>query len=183
MSVESAHLREELLRSETGFEGQLLRLTIDTVRCPSGREGRREVVHHPGAIAVVATDDAGRVLLVRQWRHAAGRAVWEIPAGTREPDEDPLLGARRELEEETGYTAASWRPLGRGFSAPGFSTEELVFFHATGLTPGQSHPDEDEVMDVELMDVRAIRTLLANDELDIKTVAGIAMAGIPLSHD
>ena len=181
MSVD-AHLREELIRSEPAFDGRLLRLTVDTVRCPSGREGRREVIHHPGAIAVVATDEDNRVLLVRQWRHAAGRAIWEIPAGTREPHEDPLVGARRELEEETGYTAASWRALGHGFSAPGFSTEELVFFHATGLTRGTAHPDEDEVLDVELMDLAQIRGLLSDDELDIKTIAGIAMAGISLAH-
>jgi ADP-ribose pyrophosphatase len=106
------------VRRRSVFDGKLLRVFEDTVRLPGGREATREVVEHPGAVAVVATADDGRIVMVRQWRHAAGRAIWELPAGTRETGEDPDATARRELTEETGYSAREWRDLGRGAVSP-----------------------------------------------------------------
>ncbi len=119
MSPDDDHLREEPLRRRPVYEGRLLHVFEDTVRLPSGREARREVVEHIGAVTVVATDADARVVLVRQWRHATGRALWELPAGTREPGEDPAATARRELTEETGYGAREWRELGHGPVSPG----------------------------------------------------------------
>src|SRR5579863_1041719 len=118
-------LREEPVDRRTVFDGRLLHVYADTVRLPGGGTASREVVGHRGAVAIVARDHAGRVVLVRQWRHAVGRAVWEVPAGTREEGEAPDATARRELAEETGYTASRWTELGHGPVSPGYSSEQI----------------------------------------------------------
>jgi 8-oxo-dGDP phosphatase len=115
--------------------GGLVRLRRDMVRMPDGQTVGREVLEHPGAVAVLALDDADRVLLIRQYRHPVGRLLWEIPAGLRDVDGEPtLLTAQRELLEEAGYRAADWRVLVDAFSSPGISTERLRIFLASGLT-------------------------------------------------
>jgi ADP-ribose pyrophosphatase len=162
------------------YDGRLLHVFEDTVRLPSGREARREVVEHIGAVTVVAVDDDDRVILVRQWRHATGRALWELPAGTRETDEDPAATARRELNEETGYHAAVWRELGHGPVTPGYSSEEIWFFAARGLQAGVSSPDVDELLDVELFDAHQLASLARRGEVDLKTLAGLALAGVAM---
>ena len=177
MKPDDSHLREERISRHEAFRGRLLHVFEDTVRLPSGAEASREVVEHIGAVTVVATDDADRVVLVRQWRHAAGRALWELPAGTREAYEDPAATARRELTEETGYAASTWRELGKGFVSPGYSSEEIWFFHASGLTAGDTSPDADELLDVELFDAAGLRGLARSGEIDLKTLAGLALAG------
>ncbi|HEY0408835.1 MAG TPA: NUDIX hydrolase, partial [Candidatus Dormibacteraeota bacterium] len=129
-------LRETLVSRRPVYDGRLLHVYEDEVRLPTGREARREIVHHRGAVAIVATVSAGGIVLVRQWRHACEGALWEIPAGTRDEGEDPAVTARRELQEETGYTAARWRPLGQACVSPGYSREILWFFRAEGLSEG-----------------------------------------------
>jgi 8-oxo-dGDP phosphatase len=115
--------------------GSLLRIRTDTVRMPGGGTADREIVEHPGAVAVLGLDESGRVLMIRQYRHPVGRLLWEIPAGLRDKPGEPLLAAaERELLEETGYRAAGWRVLGDFFTSPGFSTERIRIFLATGLT-------------------------------------------------
>ncbi len=114
---------------------RIVTVRSDTVKMPDGQEADREVVEHPGAVAVVALDDADRVLLIRQYRHPVGRLLWEIPAGIRDVGgEPPLRTAQRELLEEAGYTAADWRVLADFFTSPGISTERLRIFLARGLT-------------------------------------------------
>jgi ADP-ribose pyrophosphatase len=176
------HLREELHGRRPVYDGRLLHMFEDTVRLPSGREARREVVEHPGAVAVVATAGDGRVVLVRQWRHALRRALWEVPAGTREPGEDPAQTARRELAEETGYTAAQWRELGHAAVSPGYSSEEIWFYLAGGLTGGTSAPDADELLDVELFSTDDVARMADAGDVDLKTLSGLALAGIRLDH-
>jgi ADP-ribose pyrophosphatase len=176
------HLREELHGRRPAYDGRLLHVFEDTVRLPSGREARREVVEHPGAVAVVATAGDGRVVLVRQWRHALRRALWEVPAGTREPGEDPAQTARRELAEETGYTAARWRELGHAAVSPGYTSEEIWFYLAGGLTGGTSAPDEDELLDVELFSTDDVARMAEAGDVDLKTLSGLALAGIRLDH-
>ncbi|HEY8674408.1 MAG TPA: NUDIX hydrolase [Candidatus Dormibacteraeota bacterium] len=180
MSPDDRHLREEPLRRRAVFEGRLLHVFEDTVRLPGGRQAGREVVEHVGAVTVVATDDHDRVVLVRQWRHATGRALWELPAGTREAGEDPAATARRELTEETGYKATDWRELGHGPVSPGYSSEEIWFYAARGLTAGDSSPDADELLDVELFDAAQLARLARLGEVDLKTLAGLALAGVAL---
>jgi ADP-ribose pyrophosphatase len=176
-----SHLREQPVGRRSVFDGRLLHVFEDTVRLPAGQAARREVVEHVGAVAVVATADDGRVVLVRQWRHAVGRALWELPAGTREKHEDPARTAARELTEETGYTAAQWRELGHGPVSPGYSSEEIWFFAAGGLTAGASTPDADELLDVELFGEAQLAGLARHGEVDLKTLAGLALAGMRLA--
>jgi 8-oxo-dGTP pyrophosphatase MutT (NUDIX family) len=180
VSADDRHLREEPLHRRSVFDGKLLHVFEDTVRLPGGEEASREVVEHVGAVTVVASDDDDRVVLVRQWRHATGRALWELPAGTREQGEDPAATARRELTEETGYEAAEWRELGHGPVSPGYSSEVIWFYAAHGLSAGDSAPDADELLDVELFDASQLARLARGGEVDLKTLAGLALAGVAL---
>src|SRR6266550_5134274 len=124
---------ERTVSSRREFSGRLLSLRVDEVELESGRRTTREVVEHPGAVAILAWDGA-RLAAVSQWRQAAGAELLEIPAGTLEPGESPLVTARRELAEECGLTAASWEVGPAFYTAPGFSTELLTLFLATTLT-------------------------------------------------
>jgi len=124
-----------VLASEELAAGRIVRVRDDTVLMPGGEQAIREVVEHPGAVAIVALDDAGQVLLIRQYRHPPGRQLWEIPAGLRDVAGEPLLAtAQRELLEETGYLAADWQVLADFFTSPGISTERLRVFLARGMT-------------------------------------------------
>jgi len=124
-----------VLGSTELVSGRIVRLRRDTVRMPDGEQAAREVVEHPGAVAVVGLDDAGRVLLIRQYRHPAGGQLWEIPAGLRDVAGEPLVvTAQRELLEEAGYVAAEWRCLADFYSSPGISTERIRVFLARQLT-------------------------------------------------
>lgn len=149
----------------------------DDVRLVDGTRAQREVVVHPGAVAIVAIDEHGRVVLVRQWRHAAGRALWELPAGTMDPGEAPLVTAERELAEETGLRTAAIVPLVSAPLTPGYSTEVMHFFLAMDLTEGPTDRDVDERMDVARFDRVGIAALLAEGALDVKTIAGLGLAG------
>jgi 8-oxo-dGDP phosphatase len=117
------------------YHSNLLTVRTDQVEMPDGGVAARDVVEHPGAVAVVALDDAGQVLMIRQYRHPVGRLLWEIPAGLRDVDGEPAnVTAERELLEEAGYRAAHWHVLTDYFSSPGYSGERLRVFLATGLT-------------------------------------------------
>ena len=169
-----------LLESEERFAGRLLRLTVDLVRVGNGVEAQREVVHHHGGVGIVALTDAGEVLLVRQYRHPAQELLWEIPAGSREPGESVLETARRELAEETGYGAEAWLAVGATFLAPGYSTELLWYFRATGLAPVPGHsPDPDEALQARPFTPAELAQLVSSGQMrDAKTLAGLALAGV-----
>ena len=169
---------ERVLRSERVFDGRLLKLRVDRVALPSGRETTREVVEHPGAVAIVPLLDDGRAVLVRQYRHAVGRALLEIPAGTLDqPGESAEDAAARELAEETGYTAARLERLAAFYPAPGFATEHMTLFLATGLTEGDQGMMEDEEITVETVELDAVPDLIARGELrDAKTLVGLLAA-------
>ncbi len=173
-----------MVQTEVLHRGRTLTFRIDTVRRPDGALRRREVAGHPGAVAVVAVDAEGRVLLVRQPRSAtgSGRILLEVPAGTLEvgPDgitEDPAAAARRELEEETGYRAGAWRALARFYTAPGFTDELMHLFVATVLTPARAdrlEPDEDEA--IQLVPMAWQDALAAADRgeiADAKSLVGL----------
>ncbi|RMH08015.1 MAG: NUDIX hydrolase, partial [Armatimonadetes bacterium] len=138
-------LNEELIESHIIYRGRVVTLRIDTVRLPSGRTARREIVEHRGAVAIVPLLNPETVLLIRQYRQAVGEALLEIPAGTLEPDEPPDRCARRELEEETGYAARQLRKLFSQYLAPGYSQEVLHVYLAESLQPTRQHLDEDEL--------------------------------------
>jgi ADP-ribose pyrophosphatase len=177
------HLRETRTSRRTIYSGRLLTFYEDDVRLADGTRAQREVVAHPGAVAIVAIDDDNRVVLVRQWRHAVGRALWELPAGTRDRDEAPARTAERELAEETGLRAERITPLATAPLTPGYSTELMHFFLATGLTEGPTDRDADERMDVERFDRDEILALVRDGEVDVKTIGGLGLAGWSTAAD
>lgn len=178
-----ADLRETTVDSRVVHRGRTLAFRVDTIERADGSRHQREIVGHPGAVAIVALDDTDRVLLVRQFRTAVGATLLEIPAGTLDVDpasgaiEDPDLAAARELEEETGQRAGRWHKLGAFWTAPGFATELMHLYLATELRPaegGRLGPDEDE----ELVAVRvplAEAVAAAEDGriVDAKSIVGL----------
>ena len=164
------------LSKELVYDGKLFKVYKEKVRLPDGSERPRDIVVHPGAVALVVVDDAGRLVLVRQYRRAVDRALLEIPAGTREAGEDPVECARREVREETGYEAANIRRLGGFYSAPGFCTEFLHCYLMTGLTDNPSDGDEDENIEVEHLTVdQAIEAIKTGQICDAKSICGIML--------
>jgi len=177
MTPETRDVPELLTSRREVFTGRLLHVFRDEVDLGDGRPGVREVIHHPGAAAVVALTDDDRAVLVRQWRHAVGRAMWELCAGTRDGDEDFAVCARRELAEETGYSATRWRKLGVGAVSPGYSDESIHIYLARGLVAGASAQDDDENVVTALFNRTEVLELIAAGATDLKTIAGLALAG------
>ncbi|AZY49805.1 NUDIX domain-containing protein [Bordetella avium] len=142
------HLAEVRESSELVYDGRFLKIRHDRVRLPNGRLASREYVVHPGAVVVIPLLDDGRVLLERQFRYPVERVMTEFPAGKLDPGEDPLACAKRELFEETGYTAAEWAKAGALHLAIAYSTEIIHIYFARGLSAGERQLDEDEFLDV-----------------------------------
>ena len=175
--MDEPNLVERQLRSTTVYSGSVLRLRVDDVELPSGRRSRREVVEHPGGVAVVAVDRDSSVILVRQFRYPVRSALWEIPAGKLEPGEDPLRCAARELEEETGYRAGVLEEVVPFYTSPGFCDEVLHLFFARSLEPGDERPDEDEVIQTRRVSRAELDDMIARGEIrDGKTLLGLFMA-------
>lgn len=161
---------------ETVYEGKLITVVKEMVRLPDGRERPREIVRHPGAVALVPVDADGRLVLVRQYRRAAGKVLLEIPAGTREPNEDAETCARRELREEVGYDAGRVERLGGFYSAPGFCTEYLDCYLLTDLTEGRDDADDDEDIEVVHLSADEAQDAIRKGEIcDAKSICGILM--------
>ena len=175
-------MAEKIIQTEYLYRGRLIKLRLDQVRMPNNSMHTREIVEHSGAVAIVALDEQGRVLLERQYRSAAARETLEIPAGTLENGEDPSLCAVRELREETGYSAAEWEKLGAFYSSPGFSTEIMYLFLARGLKPGPSSPEEDESIAVEWRPLADALAAIENGEIaDAKSMVGLLRVARKLS--
>ena len=156
------------------YTGRVVTLNIDTVRLPNGVTVDLEMVRHPGAAAIVPMKDDDTVVLIRQFRHAAGGFIYEIPAGKLHPGEDPKACAARELEEEIGCQASAFELLSSIFTAPGFTDEVIHIYKATGLTKGRQHLDRDEVLEVvELSLQDAITRVRAGSIRDAKTIVGL----------
>ena len=141
-------MKERKLSSEMKFDGKLIKVTYD-IADVNGKEAWREVVHHPGASAVVAIDEDNRIIMEKQFRYALNDYLLEIPAGKLDAGEDPLVCAKRELEEETGIIASEWISLGTIATSPGFCNEAIHLYVAKGLSKGEIHWDEDEYVEVE----------------------------------
>jgi ADP-ribose pyrophosphatase len=152
--------RPSVLSSARGFDGKLLHVRVDRVRLPSGRETAREVVEHPGAVAVLPLTADGRVLFIRQYHHPIGEALLGIPAGTVEPGEDPAATARRELVEETGHAADRLVELTSFFTSPGYSTERLTVFRADGCRPTGGRPAADELIELVALPLAEVPALV-----------------------
>jgi ADP-ribose pyrophosphatase len=164
----------QTVASQRVFEGRVFNVRVDRVRYADGAEHRLDVVEHPGSVVVLATPAPDSLVLVRQYRHPVGRLLWELPAGTAEPDEDPAQGAARELAEETGYRAGRIRCLGSLLMTPGFCDEVMHFFHAEELQAGPQSLDEDERIEVATVTREAAWRLVAAGEIaDVKTVLAL----------
>ncbi|KAA6456885.1 NUDIX hydrolase [Acidobacteria bacterium AB60] len=172
---------EKLLSSKVVYEGKLFRVTQDHIITPTGLETTRDVVRHNGSVIILAIDSSKSkkdpwVVMERQYRHAAGRFLWELPAGRLDPGEEPLAGAQRELEEETGYRAKKWKPLVEYFASPGFLGESMKVFLAEGLVPGDAHPEDDENIELRLIKLSEIlKQIEKGNIMDGKTLSCILL--------
>lgn len=164
------HLREEKISGEDVYGGIFLKMKRDKVSLPDGQEAVREYLTHPGAVAIVALLDDGRVLLERQYRYPITKTCIEIPAGKLDPNEDHLLCAQRELEEETGYSAKRWSYIRRIHPVISYSTEFIDIYLAEGLVSGKSHLDEEEFLDVFAAPLEQLIAWVEEGEItDVKT--------------
>ena len=170
-------LRECTIDSTEVFSGRLVKLRVDRVRLPSGRETTREIVVHPGAVAAVPLIGTERIVMVRQFRQAAGESLLEIPAGTLEHGEDPVKCAERELREEIGYHPNKLTLMFRSYLAPGYSSEMLHTYLAEDLEEVDARPDPDEFVEIVEVGMRDAVGLIQSGEIkDAKTICGIMMA-------
>ena len=166
--------QEKTLSSQLIYQGRAVRLRIDTVEMPGGRQTTREIVEHSHCVAIVAIDAADNVLLVNQFRKPVERELLEIPAGGIEPDEDPAAAVRREMQEETGYLPGKVESLGGFYSAPGYCTEYLHLYLATDLVPSQLYAEDTESIRLVRVPVTEIPGLIASGSIcDAKSIAGL----------
>lgn len=172
-------LIEKQLTSKQVYQGKFLKIFEDTVRIPNGRDASREYVKHPGATAVVAITDDGRVAMVRQYRYPVDKVTLEIPAGKLDAGEEPLVCAKRELKEETGYVAERWTKLTSLLTTPGFTDEVIHIYKAEDMRFDVACPDEDEFIHTELYTPSELRRMIADETIvDAKTIVALLMAGI-----
>ena len=168
-----------MLSSRVAYRGPAFWVTTDEVLEPTGVRARRDIVRHSGSVVILAVDESAKnkekhVLLERQYRHAAGRFLYELPAGRIDAGESELSAAKRELLEETGYSARSWRRVLRFWASPGFVAEAMSIYMARELTPGAAQPEEDEAIELKLVPLsRAVAMVMENKIRDAKTISGI----------
>jgi ADP-ribose pyrophosphatase len=173
----AAHKKERIVSSRTVYRGPVFSVTTDQVEEPNGVRARRDVIHHSGSVVVLAVDDSTatpRVLLERQYRHAATDYLWELPAGRIDSGEHELKAAQRELLEETGYTATRWRRILKFYASPGFVAETMSVFLATGLRAGEAQPEADEVIYKRMVPLpAAVRMVISGTIRDAKTISSV----------
>jgi ADP-ribose pyrophosphatase len=171
----------ELISSVVVFECPLFRVRHDKLIEPGGRNSERDVIRHNGSVVILALDNSKSkkdpwIVIERQYRHAANQFLWELPAGKLEAGEDPLSGAKRELEEETGYKAKKWKPLVEYYASPGFLGESMKVFLAEGLIPGDAHPEEDEQIELRLVKLSEVLRMIEKGAiLDGKTLTSVLL--------
>ena len=167
-------MNETILNTRSAFSGKLIHVDLLETRLPDGNIGQRELVRHPGAVAIVALDADENVLLVRQYRIGAEQSLLEIPAGTLEAGEDPAICADRELQEEASYKPGTLEALGGFYVAPGYTTEYIHLFLARDLTEASLDADDDEFISVEIMPLDSALNLIDRGEIiDGKTINGL----------
>jgi ADP-ribose pyrophosphatase len=173
----SKRSKERILSSKTVYRGPVFTVTTDQVEEPGGVRARRDLIRHSGSVVVLAVDDSGAtpsVLLERQYRHAATQFLWELPAGRIDPGERELQAAKRELLEETGYTASRWRRILKFYASPGFVAETMAVYMATGLRTGEAQPEEDEFIQSRMVPLpTAVSMVMKGTIKDAKTIASV----------
>jgi ADP-ribose pyrophosphatase len=174
LEADLVKVRAQVLKSEVLYQGKVFRLQRDTVIEPGGVQAERDIIVHPGSVVVLPIFKDGRVLLIRQYRHSVGEFLWELVAGRKEPNETPVAAARRELVEETGYTAKRLRKLMRVVPTPGFVNEWMWIFAAEGLTEGAAQPEEDEKITPRIYSLKQAEKMIERGTLrDAKSICGI----------
>ena len=176
-SRNAKNAKARIISSKVVYRGPVFWVTTDHVQEPGGVTARRDLIHHSGSVVVLAVETAGsqpRVLLERQYRHAAGGYLWELPAGRIDPGEDARKAAKRELLEETGYTAQNWRRILKFYASPGFMAETMDVYLATGLRKGTAQPEEDEVISTRLVPLKSAVGMVVNGTIqDAKTISSV----------
>ena len=179
--VAAVEEKAQVLSSEVVFDGPLFKIVRDRLIEPGGAENVRDIIRHNGSVVILALDSSKSkkdpwIVVERQYRHAANQFLWELPAGKLEEGEDPLAGAKRELEEETGYRAKKWKPLVEYFASPGFLGESMKVFLAEGLVAGDAHPEEDENIELRLVKLSEVLKMIAKGAiLDGKTLTSVLL--------
>lgn len=177
-------MREKLVKSEEIFEGRVITVKKETVLLPNGEEASREIVLHPGGVAILPLDDEGNVYMVRQYRRPFDELLLEIPAGKLNYGEDHFECGVRELEEETGLTAEKYDYLGQFYVTPGFCREIIHIYLARGLKKGEMHLDEDEFLEVEKIPFEKLLDMVMTNEItDAKTAIGILKTKVLLEKE
>lgn len=172
---------EELLSSEVVYLGKLFRVLHDKLIEPGGKKSERDVIRHNGSVVILAIDKSKSkkdpwIVMERQYRHAAKQYLWELPAGKLDAGEEPLVGAQRELEEETGYRAKKWKPLVEYYGSPGFLGESMKVFQAEGLMAGDAHPEDDEEIEFRLVKLSEIVKMIEKGAIkDGKTLCSVLL--------
>ena len=167
----------KVLSSKVAYKGKVFSVTTDKIQEPNGITATRDVIRHSGSVVILAIDEAGkepRILLERQYRYAAQEYLWELPAGRIDPGENALAGAKRELIEETGYRAKSWKKILHFFASPGFLDETMTIFLARDLSAGDAQPEADESIECHLVPLsEALDMAFQNKIHDGKALAGV----------
>jgi len=173
---------EKLISSKVVYQGPLFRVLHDKLLEPGGKPSERDVIRHNGSVVILAVDKSKKnkkdpwIVMEHQYRHAAKQYLWELPAGKLEPGEDPLAGAKRELEEETGYRAKKWNPLVEYYGSPGFLGESMKVFLAEGLLAGDAHPEDDEDIEFRLVKLSEIVEMIEKGAIkDGKTLCSVLL--------
>ncbi len=173
--------RATVLSSKVVYQGPLFRVFHDKLIEPGGRRNERDVIRHNGSVVILALDNSKSkrdpwIVMERQYRHAANRHLWELPAGKIDEGEEPLEGAKRELAEETGYRAKKWRPLVEYYASPGFLGESMKVFVAQGLEAGHAQPEEDEEIELRLVKLSELLKMIEKGAiLDGKTMTSVLL--------
>ncbi len=169
------NMTERQISYEYKYRGKIISLRVDNALLPDGREAKREIVEHNGGVCVVALDDEKNILMVKQFRYPYGEVIYEIPAGKRDSkDEDPLSCGKRELKEETGAVAENFIPLGELYPSPGYCGEIIWMFAATGLSFGDTDPDDDEFITAEKVPFeKAVEMIMDGTVKDAKTQTAV----------
>ena len=159
------------------YHGKIFELIRENITLENGTTTDVEFIEHPGAAAIIPFLDDNRIVLLKQYRHALKKVIWEIPAGTLDPQEEIISCAKRELIEETGYSASGWQKLGEITPVPGYSDERIHIYLATELQPAEQHLDADEVIQVQEVEFNKALEMIGNREIqDAKSIAGLFMA-------
>ena len=173
---------EKLLSSRVVYQGTLFRVLHDKLIEPGGKKSERDIIRHNGSVVILAIDKSKKnkkdpwIVMERQYRHAAGQFLWELPAGKLDAGEEPLAGAKRELEEETGYRAQKWSPLVEYYGSPGFLGESMKVFLAEGLIAGDAHPEDDEEIEFRLVKLSEVIEMIEKGAIkDGKTLCSVLL--------